>query len=96
MNLTLCLAIFSAVLILLLVAVSRICRKTQEENNELKEELEKQKATVVELYNHAEELAQIRQDKSDVNKKINEAKTSEEINAIISGLIHINNDRMRK
>ena len=96
MNITLCLAIFSAVLILLLFAVSRLCKKAQNESKELKEELEKQKQTVVELYNHAEELAQIRQDKSDVNKKINEAKTSEEINAIISGLIHINNDRMRK
>ena len=80
MNITLCLAIFSAVLILLLFAVSRLCKKAQNESKELKEELEKQKQTVVELYNHAEELAQIRQDKSDVNKKINEAKTSEEIN----------------
>ena len=75
---------------------AKICKKLQEENNEIKIELEKQKAVVVEVYQHAQELAKIQQDKSDVNQKINEAKSDEEINEIINSIIHSNNDRVRK
>ena len=91
-----CLAIISAVLILIIIAISRICRELQDENLEIKAELENEKKTVVEAYKYAEELARIQKDKSDVNQKINEAKTSEEINEIINSIVAANNNKLRK
>lgn len=75
---------------------AHLCRKLQAENNQIKQELEQQKATIVEMYKYADELAMIKKDKSEVNKQINEAKTDEEIANIIGGIIAANNERLRK
>lgn len=96
MNLTVTLLIAIIILFALIYITAHHCRKLQEENNEIKIELEKQKAVVVEVYQHAQELAKIQQDKSEVNQKINEAQTNEEVNEIINSLIHANNERVRK
>lgn len=95
MTMTVTLLIAIAVLILIIFVIGHICKGLQEENTKLKDENTQQKATIVEMYHHAEELAQIQQDKSDVNKKINEAKTDEEITGIINSIVHTNNDKLR-
>ena len=95
MSLTVTLLIVIAVMLVLIFVTAHITRKLQDENTKLKEETTKQKATIVEMYNHAEELAQIQQDKSEVNQKINEAKTDEEISQIINGIIATNNSKLR-
>ena len=96
MSMTATLLIAIAVLFGLIYVTAHYARKLQAENCEIKMELEKQKAVVVELYQHAEELARIQKDKSDVNQKINEAQTSEEINEILNSIIHTNNDKLRQ
>ena len=75
---------------------AKVCKKLQEENTQIKTELEEQKLTIKELYKNAEEIARIQKDKSDINKKINEAESDEEICAIISAIVHTNNDKLRK
>lgn len=84
------------VLFFILYVVGRICKKLQAENTELQMENEKQKNTIIDMYRHAEELAQIQKDKSEVNQKINEAKTDEEIREIINSIVRSNNNRVRK
>ena len=76
--------------------VAHWCKKLQDENKKLKEEVEKQKETVIELYKHAEDVAKIQKDKSQVNQKIKEAQTDEEIHNIIAGILAANNSRVRK
>lgn len=95
MNWPLTFIITIGILAVIIIAMAKVCRGLQEENTKLKDETTQQKVTIVEMYHHAEELAQIQQDKSDVNKKINEAKTDEEITGIINSIIHINNDKLR-
>lgn len=84
------------VLFFALYIVSHLCKKLQAENNELQIANEVQKATIIDMYKHAEELAQIQKDKSEVNQKIKEAKTDEEISEIINGIIAANNAKLRK
>lgn len=96
MTIYIILGITLLVLFLALYIVGRICKKLQEENTELQMANEKQKATIIDMYKHAEELAQIQKDKSEVNQKIKEAKTDEEISEIINGIIAANNAKLRK
>lgn len=58
--------------------------------------LESQKIIAENLVMHAEELSKIKGDKEEVAQKINEAKSDEEVNQIISNLVHANNNRVRK
>lgn len=95
MSLTVTLLIAIAVLSFLCFVAAHYARQLKSENCKLKDENEKQRATIVEMYNHAEELAQIHQDKSEVDQKINEAKTDEEISEIINGIIAANNSKLR-
>lgn len=90
------LLIFGLIMTIVAYFTGKVCKKLQEENTEIKTELEKQKATIKELYKNAEAIARIQKDKSDVNQKINEAKSDEEICAIISALVRTNNDKLRK
>lgn len=96
MTIYIILAIALLVLFFVLYIVAHLCKKLQIENNQLQEENAKQKATIVDMYKHAEELAQIQKDKSEVNQKIKEAKTDEEISEIINGIIAANNAKLRK
>lgn len=95
MNWPLTLIITIGILVVLLFAIAKICKGLQEENTKLKDENLKQKNTIVEMYRHAEEVAQIQQDKSEINQKINEAKTDEEITEIINSIINLNNGKLR-
>lgn len=58
--------------------------------------LESQKIIAENLVMHAEELSKIKGDKEEVAQKINEAKSDEEVNQIISNLVLANNNRVRK
>jgi len=82
------------VLICIIVFVSRTCRKLQAEKTELEVELQAQKANLVFMVRHAEELAQIKKDQKTTDQKITEAKTDEEIIDIINAVIASNNDRV--
>ena len=96
MSLTITLAVACVILALLIFVAASRCRSLIQQNKAQKEEIEKQKEIVVEVYKHAEEVAKIKKDQSQVNQKINEAKTDEEISNIISGILAANNNRVRK
>ena len=96
MSITITLAVACVIFVLFTFIVASRCKRLQQENKSQKEEIEKQKEIVVEVYKHAEEVAKIKKDQSQVNQKINEAKTDEEISNIISGILASNNSRLRK
>ena len=68
----------------------RTKRKKAEED---KKQLQK---NISYLVHHAEELANIRLEKEKTDKKIEEAKTDEEVSDIVNAIINGNNDRVRK
>ena len=96
MNTTLAVLLIALICFMAVYLTAHWCKKLQDQNKELKAEVEKQQQTIVDMYKHAEELAQIHQDKSEVDQKINEAKTNEEISEIINGIIAANNSKLRK
>lgn len=71
-------------------------KKDKEEKKKLEEELTKKQELITELYKHSDEITKIKKDHAQIDQKINEAKTDEEISNIISGILAANNNRMRK
>ena len=90
----------AAAFLLILIGVAYVAitdkKKNREKQEELEEEIKKQQATIVDMYKHVEELAQIQRGKSEVDQKIKEAKTDEELAEIISSIVAINNSKLRK
>ena len=62
---------------------------------ELESELADKEINISYLVKHSQELASILQKNSEVQNKINEAKTDEEINDIVAAVIAANNDRVQ-
>lgn len=88
-----------ALFIMLAFAVYAAIKTFQKKNQEIKRlegELEGQKKINQELLQYTKEIAKINSDKEDVAQQIQEAKNDEEVMAIIAGLVHTNNDRVRK
>lgn len=71
-------------------------RKKDQEIKRLQAELEGQKKVNQELLQYTKEIAKINSDKEEVAQQIQEAENDEEVMAIIAGLVHTNNDRVRK
>lgn len=88
--------VFIFILIIIIYFTAKVCQQLQAENNELKIEFDKQKATIAELLRHAEEIAMISSDKGKVENEIKNAKTDEELVAIANAIVSTNNDRVRK
>jgi len=94
MNLTLTLLIAFLVVFFLLIVVAKYLVKERKETKELKEKVETQQQNLVELYKHAEEIAEIQKDKSRTDNVIEEAKSDEEVLDIINTIVAINNNRV--
>lgn len=90
-----CLALF-LILAFAVYAAIKTLQKNRAEIKRLTAELEAQKKINIELANYAAEIAKINGDKDQVAQQINEAENEEELLAIIAGLVHTNNDRVRK
>lgn len=90
-----CFALFAMLIGVAYIAV-KTRRKDKQEIKRLEGELEGQKKLNQELLNYTKEIAKINGDKEDVAQQIQEAENEEEVMAIIAGLVHTNNDRMRK
>jgi cytochrome c-type biogenesis protein CcmH/NrfF len=90
----------AAAFLFMLIGVAYVAitdkKKSREKQKELEEEIKKQQATIVDMYKHVEELALIQKGKSEVDQKIKEAKTDEELAEIISSIVAINNSKLRK
>lgn len=86
-------------LIVILIAVIAEMHKQHKETKykivELERELADREINISYLVKHSQELASILQKNSEVQNKINEAKTDEEINDIVAAVIAANNDRVQ-
>ena len=96
MSVTLILIIALIVALAVIIFVAKMCRSLQEEKTRLEMELSKQKNISEELKRYTEELVKINGDKDKVADKIREAQSDEEVLDIIAGLVHANNNRVRK
>ena len=88
-----------ALLLMLVFAVYAAIKSSRRKNQQIKElegALEAQKKVSSELVHYAEEIGKINGDEQKISEQINEAKNEEEVMAIIAGLVHTNNDRVRK
>lgn len=89
-----------AALLVILVFVAYAAIKTQKKNRDeikrLEAELDGQKKVNQKLLQYTKEIAKINRDKEEVAQQIQEAENDEEVMAIIAGLVHTNNDRVRK
>jgi predicted Holliday junction resolvase-like endonuclease len=85
-----------AVLILLLVIVSKTLSSLKKENKRLEGELEQAKTNIAYLYRNAKEIAKIEKDEKKFSEEIKNAKTDEEIFNVVNAVIAANNNRVRK
>ena len=86
--------------LVMVASVFYVALKTQNANKKeikrLTEELEAQKKNSEELCEYIKKNADIKSDKEKVAQKIKEAENNEEVMAIIAGLVHANNNSVRK
>lgn len=85
-----------AVLILVLVIISKTLSSVRKENKRLEGELEQAKTNIAYLYRNAKEIAKIEKDEKKVSEEIKNAKSDEEIFDIVNTVIAANNARVRK
>lgn len=91
MNPTLCMVIVIAVLASAVFVLFRLWRKEKNASKELREENRKKDADIAHLYRHAEELAEIKRKSGEEYRRLEDAKTDEEIAAVVAAVIAGNN-----
>lgn len=91
MNPTLCMVIVIAVLASAVFVLFRLWRKEKNASKELREENRKKDADIAHLYRHAEELAEIKKNSGEEYRRLEDAKTDEEIAAVVAAVIAGNN-----
>ena len=87
---------FFIVLIACVYAFRAILNQKTGQVKDLTEENEMLRKNELYLYNHAEEIAEIRDSKERIDNEIHKAKTDNEILEIINAIVSTNNDRLRK
>ena len=83
-----------AVLIVILIGVTKAALNERKEKNQYKTQLESKNKTIAYLYNHSEEISAINAEANKLEGKINNAKTDEEIADIINSVINNNNSKL--
>lgn len=91
MNSTLCMAAIIAVLAFAVFVLFRLWRKEKNAAKELRAENKKKDANIAHLYRHAEELAEIKKNSGEEYRRLEDAKTNEEIAAVVAAVIAGNN-----
>ena len=91
MNSTLCMVIVIAVLASAVFVLFRLWRKERNTAKELREENKKKDSNIAHLYRHAEELAEIKKNSGEEYRRLEDAKTDEEIAAVVDAVIAGNN-----
>lgn len=82
--------LFGAVIIL-----AGTVRKKSSRIKELSESVKRQNRSIGFLLKHSKELSETRRSKDELMKKIQEAKSDEEVSDIVGGIIELNNGRLR-
>lgn len=91
MNSTLCMVAIIAVLASAVFVLFRLWRKEKNMAKELRAENKKKDANIAHLYRHAEELAEIKKNSGEEYRRLDDAKTDEEIAAVVDAVIAGNN-----
>ncbi len=85
-------------IVILIAAIVEICKQQKETKcriAELERELANKEINISYLVRHSQELANILQNNAEIQNKIDEAKTDEEINNIVAAVVAANNDRVQ-
>ena len=85
----------AAVLIAAVFILAKIIRKKNREIKELEESVKRQNRSIGFLLKHSNELAEINRGKEEIIKKIQESRSDEDVADIVSGIIELNNGRLR-
>lgn len=95
--LTIIIALITLIVILIaaIVEISKQQKETKCRITELERELANKEINISYLVKHSQELANILQNNTEIQNKIDEAKTDEEINDIVAAVIAANNDRVQ-
>ena len=91
MNSTLCMVAIIAVLASAVFVLFRLWRKERNTAKELRAENKKKDANIAHLYRHAEELAEIKKNSGEKYRRLEDAKTDEEIAAVVAAVVAGNN-----
>jgi len=91
MSQTLCMVIVIAVLASAVFVLFRLWRKEKNAAKELREENRKKDTNIAYLYRHAEELEEIKKNSCEEYRRLEDAKTDEEIAAVVDAVIAGNN-----
>ena len=83
--------IVMAVLASAVFVLFRLWRKERNTAKELREENKKKDVNIAYLYRHAEELAEIKKNSGEEYRRLEDAKTDEEIAAVVAAVIAGNN-----
>ena len=96
MNITITLGCAVMVLIFTLILVIKIAYDEHKQKLAYKSEAERKSNTIDYLYQHAEELQQINDERRRKEKEIENAETDEEVLAVVGDIVDANNNRVRK
>lgn len=88
-------AFFLAFLFGAVIILAETVRKKSREIRELSESVKRQNRSIGVLLKHSKELSETRRRKDGLMKKIQEAKSDEEVSGIVGGIIELNNGRLR-
>lgn len=91
MNPTLCMVIVIAVLASAVFVLFRLWRKERNTAKELLAENKKKDANIAYLYRHAADLAEIKKNSGEEYRRLEDAKTDEEIAAVVDAVVAGNN-----
>ena len=91
MNPTLCMVIVIAVLASAVFVLFRLWRKERNTAKKLLAGNKKKDADIAHLYRHAEELAEIKRNSGEKYRRLEDAKTDEEIAAVVAAVVAGNN-----
>ena len=87
-------AFFLAFLFGAVIILARAVRKKNREIKELSESVKRQNRSIGFLLRHSSELAETRREKDGLMRKIQEARSDEDISDIVGGIIELNNGRL--
>ena len=82
------------ILIIALIFATRLYRKEKKERLRVEQRVNTLKMNIRILKNHTKAIKEIKKKKTDIDIKIKEAQTDEEVDSIIADILKSNNDRV--
>lgn len=96
MKIMLVMLVVILVLLFLLFILGSALKAVLKQKKKLSDTVGKQKSNINNLVQYATKISEIKDGKSDMERKIQEAKSSEEVSDIVAGIVASNNRRLQK